>query len=232
MATPVLIEQYTPPNPVPVPSPTPMLVEKMPEDPKAEANKPEAGKMPALAGSESMKAPEVMPKPTENSQAPTATPVPAPKPAPPARNPQMVVTELQRAALMRAVYSDRQLYEMMVTFWENHFSIFANKDDERYLLTSFDRDTIRPFAMGRFRDLLGATAHSPRCCSTSTTGARVWPAPYPAYQNQTSRRRWRLNENYARELLELHTMGVDGGYSQQDVQEVALLQRLDHSKTE
>ena len=69
----------------------------------------------------------------------------------------MVVTELQRAALLRAVYSERQLYELMVGFWENHFSIFANKDDDRYLLTSYDRDTIRPFALARFRDLLGAT---------------------------------------------------------------------------
>ena len=66
----------------------------------------------------------------------------------------MVVTELQRAALLRATYSERQLNELMVAFWENHFSVFANKDDDRYLLTSYDRDTIRPFAMGRFRDLL------------------------------------------------------------------------------
>ena len=69
----------------------------------------------------------------------------------------MVVTELQRATLLRAVYSNRQLNEVMVDLWENHFSIYANKDADRLLLTSFDRDSVRPFAMGRFRDLLGAT---------------------------------------------------------------------------
>ena len=67
----------------------------------------------------------------------------------------MVVTELQRAKLLRAVYSNRQLYEVMADFWENHFSIYANKDADRWLLTSFDRDSVRPFALGRFRDLLG-----------------------------------------------------------------------------
>src|SRR6266404_1267009 len=105
---------------------------------------------------------DAMQKPEESRQKQEAGTMPAlpaasPRPTPPPKNPQMVVTELQRAALLRAVYSERQLYELMVGFWENHFSIFANKDDDRYLLTSYDRDTIRPFAMGRFRDLLGAT---------------------------------------------------------------------------
>src|SRR5207253_790454 len=77
-----------------------------------------------------------------------ALPAAAPKPSPPPKNPYMVVTELQRAKLLRAVYSERQLYELMVEFWENHFNIFANKDDDRYLLTSYDRETIRPFVMG------------------------------------------------------------------------------------
>ena len=94
-----------------------------------------------------------------------------PKPTPPPKNPQMVVTDLQRAKLLRAVYSDQQLYELMVDFWENHFSIFANKDSDRYLLTGFDRETIRPFALGRFRDLLGATAHSPAAVSITAIRA-------------------------------------------------------------
>jgi len=221
MATPVLIEQYAPPKPAPVPSPTPMPADKMPADPKAQPNKPEADKMPALASSDSTKAPEAMPKLTENSQSPAASPTPTSKPAPPPKNPQVVVSELQRAALMRAVYSDRQLYEMMVTFWENHFSIFANKDDERYLLTSFDRDTIRPFAMGRFRDLLGATAHSPAMLFYLDNWRSSVARPYPATKTKPAGVDGGLNENYARELLELHTMGVDGGYTQQDVQEVA-----------
>ncbi|HSU25921.1 MAG TPA: DUF1800 family protein, partial [Pyrinomonadaceae bacterium] len=89
------------------------------------------------------------------------SPTPAPKPTPTPKNSYQVVTELQRAKLLRAVYSERQLYEVVVDFWENHFSIYANKDADRLLLTGFDRDSIRPFAFGRFRDLLGASAHSP-----------------------------------------------------------------------
>src|SRR5205809_2243726 len=133
----------------------------------------------------------------------------------------MIVTELQRAALLRAIYSERQLYEVMVDFWENHFSIFANKDDDRYLLTSFDRDTIRPFALARFRDLLGASAHSPAMLYYLDNWRSSVPRPYPAKGDKPAGVDGGLNENYARELMELHTMGVDGGYTQQDVQEVA-----------
>jgi uncharacterized protein (DUF1800 family) len=150
-----------------------------------------------------------------------ATPRPAAKPTPPPKNPQMVVTELQRAALLRAVYSERQLYEMMVDFWENHFSIYAYKDDDRYLMTSFDRDTIRTFAMGRFRDLLGATAHSPAMLFYLDNWRSSVARPYPATKDKPAGSDGGLNENYARELLELHTLGVDGGYTQKDVQEVA-----------
>jgi len=133
----------------------------------------------------------------------------------------MVITDLQRAKVLRAVYSERQLYELMVDFWENHFSIFANKDDDRYLLTSFDRETIRPFALGRFRDLLGATAHSPAMLYYLDNWRSSVPRPYPAKADKPAGVDGGLNENYARELMELHTMGVDGGYTQQDVQEVA-----------
>src|SRR6266513_676045 len=147
-----------------------------------------------------------MQKPEESGQKPEtgslpAQPAASPRPAPPPKNPQMVVTELQRAALLRAVYSERQLYELMVGFWENHFSIFANKDDDRYLLTSYDRDTIRPFAMGRFRDLLGATAHSPAMLFYLDNWRSSVPRPYPAKGDKPA--------------------GVDGGYTQKDVQEVA-----------
>jgi uncharacterized protein (DUF1800 family) len=133
--------------------------------------------------------------------------------------PQPVVSELQRASLLRAVYSRRQLYERLVHFWENHFNVYVNKDADRLYMTSFDRDTIRPFAMGNFRALLGATAHSPAMLyyldnwqSGITRGG---------VEGRPTRRSGGLNENYARELLELHTLGVDGGYTQQDVQEVA-----------
>jgi uncharacterized protein (DUF1800 family) len=109
----------------------------------------------------------------------------------------------------------------MVGFWENHFSIFANKDDDRYLLTSYDRDTIRPFAMGRFRDLLGATAHSPAMLFYLDNWRSSVARPYPATKTKPAGVDGGLNENYARELMELHTLGVDGGYTQKDVQEVA-----------
>jgi uncharacterized protein (DUF1800 family) len=109
----------------------------------------------------------------------------------------------------------------MVDFWENHFSIFANKDDDRYLLTGYDRETIRPFAMGRFRDLLGATAHSPAMLFYLDNWRSSVPRPYPAKGDKPAGVDGGLNENYARELMELHTLGVDGGYTQKDVQEVA-----------
>jgi uncharacterized protein (DUF1800 family) len=245
MATPVIIEQYTPPKPAVVPSPNPakapdnstMPAQKlvaqnspnplaqtpqisanpnpasMQNEMQVEAKKEDAGRMPAP--SDSMKAPEAMPKPGEPQQ------LAAPKPTAPPKNPQMVVTELQRAKLLRAVYSERQLYEMMVDFWENHFSIFANKDDDRYLLTSYDRDTIRPFTMGRFRDLLGATAHSPAMLYYLDNWRSSVPRPYAATKDKPAGVDGGFNENYARELMELHTLGVDGGYTQKDVQEVA-----------
>jgi uncharacterized protein (DUF1800 family) len=133
--------------------------------------------------------------------------------------PQAVVTELQRAAFLRAVYSRRQLYERMVRFWENHFSVYVNKDADRLYLTSFDRDTIRPFALGSFRTLLGATAHSPAMLFyLDNWQSGIVKGPL---LGTPRRRSGGLNENYARELLELHTLGVNGGYSQKDVEEVA-----------
>jgi len=156
----------------------------------------------------------------DDSDKTPALPAASPRPTPPPKNPQMVVTELQRAKLLRAVYSEQQLYELMVDFWENHFSIFANKDDDRYLLTAFDRETIRPFAMGRFRDLLGATAHSPAMLFYLDNWRSSVPRPYPAKGDKPAGVDGGFNENYARELMELHTLGVDGGYTQKDVQEV------------
>jgi uncharacterized protein (DUF1800 family) len=140
------------------------------------------------------------------------------KPAAATPDAQAAVRELQRATFLRAVYSKRQLYERMVDFWENHFSVYAGKDVDRYYLTSFDRDAIRPFAMGNFRMLLGAVAHSPAMLFYLDN----WQsAAAPATNGRPLKPRGSFNENYARELLELHTMGVDGGYTQKDVQEVA-----------
>src|SRR5262249_41363082 len=142
---------------------------------------------------------------------PSAAKPPAPqKPAPAPPDPQQMVTELQRAALLRAVYSNRQLYELIVGFWENHFSIFINKQDDRFPLTSFDRDTIRPFAMGRFRDLIGAVAHSPAMLYYLDNWQSSSPKTIPGTNGKPERTIGGLNENYARELMELHSLGVDG----------------------
>jgi uncharacterized protein (DUF1800 family) len=139
-----------------------------------------------------------------------------------ARRLQRGVSDLQTAKLARAVVSERQLDEVMVDFWENHFSVFAGKGQTRLFLTQYDRDVIRPYALGKFRDLLGAVAKSPAMLfyldnwrsTADSTHRTLGPVP--------RRRPTRgLNENYARELLELHTLGVDGGYTQQDVLEVA-----------
>lgn len=225
LATPVLIEQYTPPKPVVSPSP---VVAKAAENSTSQApnlinQNQEAGKMSAMQNEMQMdaKKDEAGKMPALPADKVPAVPVASPKPTPPPKNPQMVVTELQRAKLLRAVYSDQQLYELMVDFWENHFSIFANKDDDRYLLTGYDRETIRPFALGRFRDLLGATAHSPAMLFYLDNWRSSVPRPYPAKGDKPAGVDGGFNENYARELMELHTLGVDGGYTQKDVQEIA-----------
>jgi uncharacterized protein (DUF1800 family) len=139
----------------------------------------------------------------------------------PAQAPRYVILELQQAKLLRAVYSQRQLQEVMVDFWTNHFNVFAGKGADKWLVTSYDRDTIRPHALGRFRDLLSATAQSPAMLfyldnwlSVSPDTATSRPGAKPAVRRG-------INENYARELMELHTLGVDGGYTQKDVGEVA-----------
>jgi uncharacterized protein (DUF1800 family) len=192
--------------------------------------------------------------------------------------PQRIVAELQASRILRAVYSERQLQEVMVDFWTNHFNVFAGKGADRWLLTSYDRDVIRPNALGRFRDLLGATAKSPAMLFYLDNFQSVSPNARPmgggggrrrlmqmlnpamgermsagagrarlrrnqemmrqqqgeagqqagqmsaqqqARPPQQQRRRRGINENYARELMELHTLGVEGGYTQRDVQEVA-----------
>ena len=131
--------------------------------------------------------------------------------------PRMIIYELQQARLLRAVQSQRQLNELMVDFWNNHFNIFAAKGADRWLTTSYDRDTIRPHALGKFRDLLLATAKSPAMLFYLDN----WLSVSPTARMPANARRRGLNENYGRELMELHTLGVDGGYTQRDVREVA-----------
>jgi uncharacterized protein (DUF1800 family) len=162
---------------------------------------------------------------------------------------RLALTELAQAKVMRAAYSERQLEEVLVDFWFNHFNVFAGKGQVRVYLGEYERDAIRPHVLGKFRDLLQATAESPAMLfyldnwqSAAPEGAARsvpmrpvrpvrpvrpgrradFPRPaMPAAPAPAPNRRRGLNENYARELMELHTLGVDGGYTQKDVQEVA-----------
>ncbi len=160
------------------------------------------------------------------------------------KNPeQVVLEELTQAKLVRAIYSERQLDEVMTDFWVNHFNVFINKGTDRYLLTSYERDAIRPHVLGKFEDLLVATAKSPAMLFYLDNWLSVGPdsdialgiAPHgpnrrgygPRPDNRLNNRPGKgkpasgLNENYGRELMELHTLSVNGGYSQKDVTEVA-----------
>ena len=155
-------------------------------------------------------------------------------------NPQAAVAdELVQAKLLRAIYSDRQLEEVMTDFWFNHFNVFAGKGPERLFLTNYEQEVIRPRALGKFEDLLVATAKSPAMLfyldnwlsvgpnSMRSLGIPDHPARYgprhfpPPNPNAKRKANNGLNENYGRELLELHTLSVSGGYSQRDVTEVA-----------
>lgn len=131
---------------------------------------------------------------------------------------QVVPYDLNEAKLQRAVYSNRQLAELMSDFWYNHFNVFFDKGADRTLVTSYERDAIRPNVFGNFRTLLGATAKSPAMLFYLDNWESVGP---DSMANQNGKKKRGLNENYARELLELHTLGVDGGYTQKDIIEVA-----------
>jgi hypothetical protein len=148
----------------------------------------------------------------------------------------VVTGELAQAKLLRAIYSQCQLEEVMIDFWSNHFNIFVDKGLDRLMLTSYERDAIRPHALGKFEDLLVATAKSPAMLfyldnwlsvgphSEQALGLPAHPGPYGNRyppRPKPGKRINGLNENYGRELMELHTLSVNGGYSQRDVTEVA-----------
>ncbi len=136
-------------------------------------------------------------------------------------NPQGVVTsDLCEAKILRAVYSEHQLQELLVDFWFNHFNVYIDKGADHYIVTSYERDAIRPHVFGKFYDLLLATAKSPAMLFYLDNWQSVAPDQTPARGPKIRAKRG-LNENYGRELLELHTLGVDGGYTQNDVIEVA-----------
>ncbi|MBI4270498.1 MAG: DUF1800 domain-containing protein, partial [Candidatus Rokubacteria bacterium] len=139
---------------------------------------------------------------------------------PPERRPVRIAAELQAAKLVRAVASERQLQEVMVDFWFNHFNVFAGKGSVRWYVGAYEREAIRPHALGRFPDLVRATARHPAMLFYLDN----WLSARPGFTVPFGPNRGRtggLNENYARELMELHTLGVDGGYTQQDVIAVA-----------
>jgi len=173
------------------------------------------------------------------------------------QGPGRIIAELSMAKVDRAVYSNRQLEAVMEDFWFNHFNVFAGKGTDRWMLTSYVRDTIRPHTMGKFQDLLTATAKSPAMLFFLDNWLSVDPAAFKEHQQEIAERRARfqgafgggfrpfgapqmqgtedaqiaqrkkqqedrgLNENYGREVMELHTVGVDAGYTQQDVIEMA-----------
>jgi len=147
-------------------------------------------------------------------------------------NSQRVVNdELMAQRLTRDIYSNAQLQEVMTDFWLNHFNVYLHKNEETpYYLVSYERDVIRPRALGKFEDLLEATAHSPAMLLYLDNSSSMGPDSPAAEKAKAAAARRSdgkksasegLNENYARELMELHTLGVNGGYTQADVTQVA-----------
>jgi uncharacterized protein (DUF1800 family) len=182
---------------------------------------------------------------------PPAAPAPSAEQRMLAQRQQTPMNELTQARILRATLSERQLEEVLVDFWFNHFNVFVGKGQVRQYLVEYERDAIRPHVLGNFRTMLGATAKSPAMLfyldnfqsrTAATTAAtnpnvdlqrRLGDPRTPPQQRQQIQQRLQqmqaqqrrgqggLNENYARELMELHTLGVDGGYTQLDVVEVA-----------
>ncbi len=146
---------------------------------------------------------------------------------------RMVAAEAVETRVLRDVYSERQLEAVMTDFWLNHFNVYVRKNQvEPYLLSSYERETIRPRALGRFEDLLVATAKSPAMLVYLDNYKSIGPDSQAAERVkrvQEMRPNGKLakaasaglNENYGRELMELHTLGVNGGYTQADVTAVA-----------
>jgi uncharacterized protein (DUF1800 family) len=150
----------------------------------------------------------------------------------PFKDPNEIVNDVMQAKMIRAVYSERQLTEQLSDFWFNHFNIFVYKDTDRWYLIPYERDSIRPHVLGKFRDLLEATAKSPAMLLYLDNSSSADPHAFDRLRQHPVHARTGeklpplggkrgLNENYGRELMELHTLGVDGGYKQEDVIAVA-----------
>ena len=129
--------------------------------------------------------------------------------------PRAIIQELEAASLLRAIASERQLFEIMVDFWSNHLNIYIGKNQVKWLKTADDREVIRKHALGKFRELLLASAKSPAMLVYLDNAENVKPGARRGKKDSG------LNENYAREVMELHTVGADGGYTQDDVTTVA-----------
>jgi uncharacterized protein (DUF1800 family) len=135
---------------------------------------------------------------------------------------QVLAHDLWEGKLYRAVYSNRQLEEVLTDFWFNHFNVYLDKGADRYLVTSYERDAIRPHVLGKFGDMVRATAEHPAMLWYLDNWQSVAPDTQMRRARLAGKGRQRgINENYARELLELHTLGVDGGYTQKDITEIA-----------
>jgi uncharacterized protein (DUF1800 family) len=150
----------------------------------------------------------------------------------PFKDQQEIVNELMQAKLLRAIYSEHQLREQLEDFWFNHFNVFVYKDLDRWYMIPYERDAIRPHVLGKFRDLLEANAKSPAMLFYLDNSSSAAPHAFdrlklhpvhaqPGVKLPPAGPKRGLNENYGRELMELHTLGVDGGYTQQDVIAVA-----------
>ena len=143
-----------------------------------------------------------------------------------ARRPQRIEEEQAGQKIVRAVESRDQLQEVMADFWFNHFNVDLGKGEDRWMVADYERRAIRPYLFGRFRDMLGAVAWHPAMLFYLDNWLSVRDDFQPARANASASasakgKRAGLNENYGRELMELHTLGVDGGYTQADVREVA-----------
>ncbi len=139
-----------------------------------------------------------------------------PKPTPEIRKQRrkkerLIREQAVKARLLRSTENPQQLQEVMVDFWYNHFNVYQNKGQTRLWIGAYEEQAIRPHVFGKFRDLLGATARHPAMLFYLDNWQNTAP------NNRPKGRFKGLNENYARELMELHTLGVDGGYTQEDV---------------
>jgi uncharacterized protein (DUF1800 family) len=132
---------------------------------------------------------------------------------------QLIAFDLSEGKLYCAILSNRQLQEQLVDFWYNHFNVFLDKGNDRFMVPSYEREAIRPHVLGHFRELLESTATAPAMLFYLDNWQSVAPEVVRHAAGKKPTRG--LNENYGRELLELHTLGVDGGYTQKDVTEVA-----------